>query len=156
MLLPVSKQKCCGRPSDTGDMAANIGLRPAPPGWVGGRHVKACTRSWVVEISTALRHWTAMGILTSLQRLFLVPLALAAAGAASRWMFQMTETRLQIAAFVVLAAAIESFSKDWGGRPSRARFALSAAAVTCSISAMRWHLEGIPTRIATLLAHLNQ
>jgi predicted membrane channel-forming protein YqfA (hemolysin III family) len=93
-----------------------------------------------------------MGISVSSLSLVFVPLALGAAGAASRWTFQMTETRLQIAAFVVIAAAIEAFASNLGYRASWLRFALSAAAVTCCIVAVRLYLEGLPGGVARWLA----
>lgn len=66
------------------------------------------------------------------------------AAAASRWLFQLTHSRLQIAVFVALAAMIELSAGDLGYRANWWRFALNAIGATCAIIAVRFHLEGLP------------
>jgi hypothetical protein len=105
-----------------------------------------------LDCRAAMRHHLEMQRSTPRLSLFLIPSFLAAAGAISRWTFQLTETRLQIAVFVILAGAIEIFSDDFGYRSNWGRFALSVVTIVSAIIAVRLHLEGPPRRISEWLS----
>lgn len=108
-----------------------------------------------LDCLAAMRHHFEMQRSTPRLSLFLIPSFLAAAGAISRWTFQLTETRLQIAVFLILAGAIEVFSDDFGYRSNWGRFALSVVAIVSAIIAVRLHLEGPPRRISEWLSSRN-
>lgn len=99
-----------------------------------------------------MRHPVSMSQSTRTLRFVLIPIGFALAGAASRWVFQLTETRLQISIFVILAACIEIFADDLGSRPSVTRFLVNALAVSSAIIAVRLHLEGPPHKLVEWLA----
>lgn len=80
--------------------------------------------------------------------------AFAITGAAGRWLFQYVETRWQIVIFLVIAALFEISAYDRLARPSYGRFALNAAASTCSIIAMKWYIEGVSPLVSTIVSAL--
>lgn len=80
------------------------------------------------------------------------PVAFAALGVASRLTFRMTETRMQMVCFVVLAGVLE-LGLSMTGRPvSGRRFFACACAGVFAILMARLHLEGPPHDLMAFLA----
>lgn len=73
-----------------------------------------------------------------------VLMAFAVAGAVSRFALQLTHSRLQVAAFVVAAVALEWLGSRWMPIvPSRFWGVANALAASAAILIVRWHLEGL-------------
>ncbi|MFC0205068.1 hypothetical protein [Novosphingobium soli] len=76
----------------------------------------------------------------------------ALSGAAARAVFQLVETRWQIATFVVIALTLDIGTADGETRRFGPRFVIHAACATAAIVAVKWHLEGVSPMVRHLLA----
>lgn len=83
----------------------------------------------------------------------------AAAGAASRLVFESVHTRFQIAAFCAAAVLLQVSAPALfrRSRDSRTRFAFlwNAAAASIAIAATRVALEGLPYKLLSVLAAMR-
>ena len=84
---------------------------------------------------------------------------LAAAGVASRLVFESVHTRFQIAAFCAAAVLLQLSASAWFRRPrdSAARFAFvwNAAAASVAIVVTRVALEGVPHKLLSVLGSMS-
>jgi hypothetical protein len=78
--------------------------------------------------------------------------AFAALGVASRYHFRSTESRWQIAGFLIAVGVTEIGWTTRGFRPSGLRFAISAVAATAAITATKFHVEPQALRTDTAQA----
>lgn len=84
----------------------------------------------------------------------LLAAAFAAAGAVSRYTLRMTETRYQVAVFVIAAVGAELIVAVGGSaRPSWVRFLANATASTLVIVLVKFHLEPVARANDVALVH---
>lgn len=77
----------------------------------------------------------------------MLPLGFALLAGFSRWTHPLTESRVQIAGFLVAALLLELLAKPVAGlAPSSRSLAANAAATVLAVVAVKWWLEGISLR----------